>query len=215
MSLSEEFTPNKEHKEIIDSINNFNLEDDIIHRYPKFSDKNIIYYRYDQNSFEKYKKITESIENYEKWKIGINYETNRKIKIDGPTYNRLKLNFLIRCGNSWSLFTELNGINMELYLQETEKLKNKALLYDKKIDDIICKINKLEKWNNFIEFEGVKYGIPEVYNNIHRKNDCNGNMEKIEYFWECRKCSGAGFYETTCNCENRSFVKCLKCGFKE
>jgi hypothetical protein len=49
----------------------------IIRKYP--TDKEYKY-RYKKN-FEKYKEITKSIEKYEKWKIGINYKTNRKITI--------------------------------------------------------------------------------------------------------------------------------------
>jgi len=68
---------------------------------------------------------------------------------------------------SYILFTELDDINIELYIQETEKLKNEILSHNVKVNDIICKINKLEKWVDFVEFEGMKYGIQKIYNNVH------------------------------------------------
>ena len=49
--------------------------------------------------------------------------------------------------------------------------------YNVVIDSIIEKIQKLKKWNEFIEFEGKCYGITcKVVNNIHRENDCFGEM---------------------------------------
>ena len=55
--------------------------------------------------------------------------------------------------------------------------------YNKLVDSIIEKIQKLERWNDFIEFEGKKYGLinkikyrhNEKYN-VHIENDCFGEM---------------------------------------
>jgi len=49
--------------------------------------------RYDNFVFEKLNKMNQDIElqnNYKKWKNGINYKTNRKIKIDGKIHTKLK-----------------------------------------------------------------------------------------------------------------------------
>ena len=54
------------------------MEHNIIREYPAIRYESR---RYDVQDFEKYKEITKSIESYEKWKIGINYRTNRKITI--------------------------------------------------------------------------------------------------------------------------------------
>jgi hypothetical protein len=197
------------------------MEDSIIRKYPTIKDERSYKDRYNKEDFEKYKEITKSIENYEKWKIGINYKTNRKIKIGGKTHTRFGYeNFYIKRGTTYSysyvLFTELDDINIELYLQETESLKKEIISHNVKINEIICKINKLEKWNDFVEFEGLKYGIPKIYNNIHREDDCNGNINKTEVcVRECRECRGTTSFTENCRCEYKINIECVKCGYKE
>jgi len=80
------------------------------------------------------------------------------------------------------LFDTLNNINADEYLHETKKINNEidvknAVIkdYNKSIDSIIEKIQKLERWNDFIEFEGKCYGITnKVLNIIYVENDCFG-----------------------------------------
>jgi hypothetical protein len=197
------------------------MENNIIHQYPLIKDERLYKDRYNKEEFEKYKEITKSIENYEKWKIGINYKTNRKIKIGGKKHIQFGYeNFYIKHGtlNSYSyiIFTELDNINIELYIQDTEKLKDEILSYNVKVNELICKINKLEKWNDFVEFEGIKYGIQNIYNDIHRENDCNGSINKTEVcLKECRECRGATSFTELCRCEYKTNIECVKCGYKE
>ena len=91
------------------------MEHNIIRKYPAIRYESR---RYDVQDFEKYKEITKSIESYEKWKIGINYRTNRKITIGGKTHQQLGYDFYIK----GDLFNKLHGINIELYLAQSEKL---------------------------------------------------------------------------------------------
>lgn len=80
------------------------------------------------------------------------------------------------------LFDTLNHINANKYSQETDKINNEidfenAVIkdYNKLVDSIIEKIQNLEGWNEFIVFEGKKYGlIHEIKNNIHIGNNCLG-----------------------------------------
>lgn len=189
------------------------MEDNILRKYPTLKDERLFEDRYTKENFEKYTQIKNSIENYEKWKIGINYKTNRKMKIGGKTHIQFGYeNFYIK----HEIFTELHGINIELYIQETEKLKNEILSHNVKVNEIICKINKLEKWVDFVEFGGIKYGIQKIYNNIHRENDCNGNINKTEVFIrECRECRGSTSFTEPCRCEYKTNIECVKCGYKE
>ena len=198
------------------------MEDNIIRKYPTIKDERLYKDRYNKEEFEKYKEITKSIENYEKWKIGINYKTNRKIKIGGKKHIQFGYeNFYIKHGTlydcySYILFTKLDGINIDLYIQDTEKLKEEILSHNAKINELICKINKLEKWNDFVEFEGIKYGIQKIYNNIHRGDDCNGNINKTEVcVRECRECRGTTSFTEPCRCEYKTNIECVKCGYKE
>ena len=64
------------------------MEDHILRKYPTLKYER---FRYTKEDFEKYKEITNSIENYEKWKIGINYKTSRKIKIGGKSIFNLDM----------------------------------------------------------------------------------------------------------------------------
>lgn len=173
--------------------------------------------RYNNSVFEKLNEIngdTELQNDYKKWKDGINYKTNRKIKIDGKIHRELKEKFMIE----GVLFDILNSINSHEYLQETKKINNEIDIenatiknYNKKVDSIIEKIHKLEKWNDFIVFEGKYYGITsKVLNNIHLENDCFGEMmftrkEKRLYFND----------RPFCNYDDKeitySIYKCSKC----
>ena len=191
----------------------------ILREYPKFMDEGIYKYRYSKEDFERYKKNINSIQNYEKWKNGINYKTIRKIKIGGKLHKKLGYDdFYIKKYNLYSYsyvpFTELDGIDIDLYIKETDKLKNETLLYNSTVMDIINKIVNLEKWDHCIEFEGVKYGIHKIHNNIHRENDCNGNViESTICIRECRDCRGTNSFIEPCSCKYETYLECLKCKY--
>ena len=197
------------------------MENNIIRKYPILKDERLYKDRYNKEDFEKYKEITKSIENYEKWKNGINYKTNKKIKIGGKKHIQIgNENFYIKhltvSGYKYIIFTDLNDINIELYIQNTEKLKDEILSYNEKVNEVICKINKLERWNDFVEFNGKKYGIQKIYNNTHRENDCNGKINKTEVcIRECRECRGITSFTEPCRCEYKINIECIKCGYKK
>jgi hypothetical protein len=170
--------------------------------------------RYDKSVFEKLRQMNEDMElqdDYKKWKNGINYKTNRKIRIDGKIHQELKHKFMIySCGGV--LFDTLNSINAVEYLQETDRENAIIKEYNKLVDSIIEKIQKLERWNDFIEFEGKFYGIPsEIVNNIHRENDCLGEMvftgKETTYSSNNRP-----FYDDTVT--TYSIYKCSKCSYE-
>jgi len=182
--------------------------------------------RYDLSVFEKLNKMngdTELQNDYKKWKDGINYKTNRKIKIDGKIHRELKQKFMI---HYTILFEDLTSINSHEYLKETKKIINEiddenAIIknYNKLVDSIIEKIQKLKGWNEFIEFEGKYYGITnKVLNNIHRENDCFGEMVfMMKKEKECKGCrDGMAFNGSySCSCYSYDINKCKNCGFIE
>lgn len=143
--------------------------------------------RYTKEIFEVYEKISLKRNEYEMLLKGINYETKRKIKIGGKLYLKLFEKFYIKDGyDDKIIFTELDNIDKDSYIKETKKevnnikkLNKPIILRNKQIDEVLNKINKLENWDDFIEFENIKYGIPEIKNNIHYENNCMGNMKKI------------------------------------
>jgi len=176
--------------------------------------------RYDNSVFEKLNQMKNDKElqnNYEKWKNGINYTTNRKIKIEGKIHRNLGYNFKI----DGTLFEELLNINQKFYLQETDKINRSidienAIIenYNKKVDDIIEKIKMLENWDDFIIFEGKKYGlVNKIKDNIHIENNCGGKMVYSRFETECT------FNDRPfCNYEdketNYSIYKCSKCKYE-
>ena len=36
----------------------------------------------------------------------------------------------------------------------------------------------MKKWEDYIEFEGIKYGLPNIVDNIHRYNNCMGHITR-------------------------------------
>ena len=147
--------------------------------------------RYNNAVFEKFNEMntdTELQNDYKKWKAGKNYKTNRKITIGGKIHREIGKKFYIAWQTSWCTicveFYELTNINATLYLQETEKIynaidiKNAAIKdYNKRIDEIVEKIKNLESWDDFVAFEGIKYGlVDKIKNNIHMENNCYGEM---------------------------------------
>ena len=194
--------------------------ENIERQYPSKKLKKTYPNRHDVSVFEKLNQMnadTELQNDYIKWKDGINYNTNRKIKIGGKIHEKLKQKFMIYSYKN-ILFDTLNNINADEYLQKNKKIIDKIdnendmiKDYNKLVDSIIEKIQKLEKWNDFIEFEGKCYGITsKVLNNIHIENNCLGEMifthKETEYTFNDRP---------FCNYDDKeitySIYKCSKC----
>jgi len=182
--------------------------------------------RYNKSAFEKCSEMitnTELLDYYNKWKSGINYKTNRKIKVGGKIHTELKEKFMIGPPFNYRsvLFADLADISECDYLQETEYINNQIDTenasikeHNASVDSVIEKIKKLEGWNEFIDFEGKKYGITrKVSNNIHRENDCFGEMvfdrnETIHYLNDKPFCHHDDKSITN------SIYRCCKCGYE-
>ena len=182
-------------------------------------------FKFSEEDIEKYFKSEEVIKDME-LKIkrdteflekGINYITRRKIKIHGRTYDNISRIIWLR-NSKLQKCKEISKLNKKVYLKELRIELEKIDEYNKKVERIIEDVKKL-KWDEFIELDGEKYGIPEVYNMIHRENNCLGKMiEKgrcvIEY--ECSHCKNWYGYSGTCHCYNKIIIsyKCDKCGYE-
>lgn len=182
--------------------------DDIIREYPP-SPKDMHNDRYTTRDFDKYKTL--SRENYDKLIQCINYNTNRKIGYRGKIYNKLYSDFIIR----GKLFTNMDGIDCDEYLNETEKLKKEYNNRQKIIWGIQNKIDKLNE-DEYITFEGKKYGrrpkiIFKKTEHIHYENDCLGVFDYIYDGCSCSSC------ENWFGCTNPTYTMyytCKKCGYK-
>lgn len=84
-------------------------------------------------------------------------------------------------------------------------------LYDK-INDIHEKIKNLTTWAEYIKFEGKNYGLPVIVNNIHKENDCLGNIIITGQvnIKECIKCSNGWTYHEGCGGIKNTYG-CDKC----
>ena len=180
-------------------------------------------------------KLSNSIKynnDYKKWEKGINYnsKSNNKVIIGGKIHNNLGNKFMInhydnntniKMGykdviqydwNFYKLKTKLLCEDIDKQNINIVNLNKEIINYNILVDDIINEINKLEKWNDYIEFDNNKYGVPVIIKNkIHIENDCNGNI--IKYYFkkcECNKCEN--WYG--CGIDGYQYYKCDKCNYK-
>jgi hypothetical protein len=218
ISESEEYGSEEYGSEESDSEKSKRQAVSITRQYPHRQRKIKNLFRHDKSTFDKCKEATENEElkrNYIKWKSGINHKTNRRIKIEGKIHDLLKADFKYVI-----LSDELKDIHMDDYLTETERIKkdiNEKNIIIKEsnalISDIIIKINELEKWEDYIVLENKKYGIPCIYDNIHRENDCFGKIVKNKIcIHECRECRGSASFPEPCRCKYRDIYDCERCG---
>jgi hypothetical protein len=143
--------------------------------------------RIPEGIFKKRDEILEKIgDRYNKHKLGINPDTDRNININGRLYNKLKQEFIIN--EYWHSFEriylgDIEFINYNDYNKETLKLnkdiddKNLEITNENnEIKRVTEKINKLNNWNDYIDYEGKNYGLSKYYNGIHRENNCMGEI---------------------------------------
>jgi hypothetical protein len=223
------------------------IETDIT-KYQNFVKKPNYPIRYTKDVFDKFNEMInnpELMRNYDLFKNGINFKTNRKIKIEGSTYKSLKQYFHIKYNGlrndetHYVLFELLYNISAPEYLQESEdiykQIDNKmneekeqfdnkmnerkqqldakykeTELYNNKVNNVIEQINKLQKWDEYIEFDGKYYGIPEIFNGVHRVNDCFGTSFTKDRF-ECCRCHLCENWYGCKTPDDRQLYKCNKC----
>ncbi len=173
----------------------YNISSSIIQVYPRdrFSEEDLIEYG-----------ELKRTEEFKKWYKGINPETDREIGIEKATHEKIRK----KLGYKYhSYYRKIRTIkNIDEYIEETKKINREEREYSKLAELTRKQISGL-KWNEFVEFRGVKYGIEEFYNYIHRRNDCGGEMIQQPHIpCTCHKCEcwyGCG--------EGSATYKCNKC----
>lgn len=178
------------------------------------------------DTFENLLKDTDFINDYKKWKLGINPTTNRKIQIYGELHYKISERFRISYkdtnnNNDSIIMDKLENINREKYLADTEKIisninNENALIknYNDNVDKVIEQINQINNWDDFIIFEGKKYGYPNfIKNETHIKDNCFGKIifikEKTKYYFNDRPFCNYSDGETT-----YLYYICDKCKLK-
>lgn len=164
---------------------------DIIRNYPKYKDRLKNPKRFNIEHFDTFNKMVVDdyyMSIYQKWKLGINYKTNRKIKMGGDTHKKLDYFYKYIDGFGRVYIDDIININQFDYLKETFDMvkdisnKNKDIdRYNEIVKSVIEKINNLQIWDDYVEFEGNYYGlVDKVKNDIHIENSCYGKMIFIE-----------------------------------
>jgi len=190
-----------------------NMDQSILRQYPPIKDTRAYTDRYTQGDFERYNEITQNVESFEKWKLGINPRTNRKIKIGGWTHQQIEYEcFYIHHARSSFLFTTLDGVDQDSYMDETTEMKQTIDAYNAKVHEAIRAINALKRWEDYIVFDGNKYGIPPVLANIHREKDCMGVVAEMDY--ESCRCHSCTDWGGCSNPTGTQYYACEKCGYK-
>lgn len=158
--------------------------------------------RFSEEDFDDIKK-----DEFKKWFSGINPKTGRKCKVNGKTHNKLRDVYGFRYYDYYKNISEVN--DSAFYIIETRRIFKQWEAENKIIDNLIIKIKNLN-WDEYIEFRGVKYGIPEICDKIYKKDDCNGELINDHYeSCSCHLCEDWG----GCRSSGRDYYKCNKCGW--
>lgn len=195
----------------------------ILRTYPEYKKRQSYEKKYTERDFENLNKMINDVDfmsSYEKWKEGINYKTNRKIKIGGDTHKKLDCFYQYIGGFGRVYIDDMININQKDYLKETFEIAkdisntNKEIeRYNNIVASVIDKIKNLEKWEDYVEFEGKCYGlVNKVKNDIHVENDCNGKMIFIETKREII-CRDRPFCNTTDTDYEYDVYECSNCKF--
>jgi hypothetical protein len=168
---------------------------------------------------------------------GKNLKTGRALSKTGTTYKKLKKAFLDRVSYGplfYNIHALLKTISVEEYLEKTDEMvqkhqaaydakcaeiekmnliiqeKNQHLVaWNERIKQLEKEVMALTRWDEYVEFEGTKYGFPyETWNSVHRKNDCMGTVfSKFEYCG-CHRCEDWG----GCGRSGTTTETCSICG---
>ena len=99
----------------------------------------------------------------------------------------------------------------ELEVAEYKINLESARIYNTAVDEVIQKINSLKLWNDYIPFEDVNYGLPEFLDDIHRNNDCGGDMKETSRYYESCRCSSCENWLFGCSNPNNYYLVTLTC----
>jgi len=157
---------------------------------------------------------------------GVNFETGRKIQKDGPTYRTLEERLLRGYPSNIKRYMTISTDKEEREKYIAERVKeskddaDKAEQWNKSLLQLENDVDLLTGWNDFVIFEGVKYGTRrKVINDIHIENDCNGRIvmircenikNKIENCFNY--CQGCRNQAEDCVYQITEYFKCDKCG---
>jgi hypothetical protein len=158
-------------------------------------------------------------ENFTKWLAGINPQTGRKCQIGGKTHNHAGRMFKYRHAYYCALEAIVDPLQ---YMQESDEQYRQ---YEHKVAPIIERNKDVDamreriknlKWNETLQFREKQYGIPEIVDNTHRENDCNGEIIVSREYnpCSCHTCEDWSGYGRGHSPVITEIYTCKKCGGK-
>lgn len=151
---------------------------------------------YDFDEFEKLKKDEEFLKKFNLFEQNIDYRTGEKIIPKSNLWEELKKEFIITlpCDSKFNIYFGdiISYENGEYYRIDGRitTIKN----YNKEANIIGTYIAELKYWEDYVMFDGDKYGIPTIFNSIHREDNCFGKFiyvgEHVSggFVYSCDKC---------------------------
>ena len=155
----------------------------------------------------------------------------RKLQIGKPLYTKL-MNDFIRFAYLYDMVNKHDWTTEAItdYIENTTKptlfkynevltkIKNQNSISQKMWDSIRhklqSKINELIDWGDFIEYEDVKYGLTDIVNGIHRKNNCLGHITDTQIAKEPCSCSSCENWVGCGGDSSLDYIKqCNKCDY--
>ena len=203
---------------------------DIQRVWPKIKEKIPVPSRVSTQRFDQYEQEMQRrakvMPLYNKVKAGYDFETNKRLRINGPQYVRqirklqCKLcqrnkRYDVDCLCDWKDVEAVLQLQpKDEYIAETERLlKNieahnrEVEAYNAEVYNLFFLLASLRKWSSWIIFKGVKYG-QEHFHMLHNTNDCGGRLDTVHLRCTCVKC----YNNKPCGYRGTEYFICKKCG---
>lgn len=177
---------------------------------------NIFPHRIPEDDIQKFKKLLQ-VPEFSMWFYQLrNPKTKRKLKPDNNVHR------LIGKQNGYLSYKYCKRISEldDNYVSTTKRMEVEKQQYkqeieeeNKKLKELQKSLDMLEKWEDFIVYNGKKYGLPPVIGKVHKENNCNGSITKTssDKYCNCSSCEnwfGCGNPITT-----TYTYTCDRCGY--
>lgn len=151
------------------------------------------------------------------FKQGINYKTGKPYKEYSSEYRDLINEFILKDLDSDTIhiniyYDDVKDMDYEKFLKNCDLIDEKNISIRNRnndVDKVIEQIKQLQSWDEYVEFEYRKYGISPIFGNIHRENDCFGNIINIPH--KCYTCKKIIYGKCCYGFYGEQTHKCDKC----
>ena len=129
----------------------------------------------------------------------INPNTNRRLSENGLVYKNIGFGNKFK-GLTWNFLKTIDSTDREKYREDTDDIieeykaeLEKQRIRNNKILIIRRQIHSLPRWDQYVVFEGKRYGNQKFHNNTHYYENCLGKRTfatdpELDYPYICNKC---------------------------